>query len=222
MECFAAVNLTVCGEIEDGHTAFRYLLEELADHYAQADYLDSILKQKSEVVKLLNQKLTQVGVDIDGLEKQITATSKRETSQAIDSSTSSETDVTSCPGVGQIKFSFDSQNYDIDSYCQNLASENANCADVEVPLNVSDRDLWDVHSCSVDSELRSFNKYEDFKNLMNSIPVKVTASLLKVKVERPWFDPSIFEKSDFYTMVIAYILNPLQVIFPSPPKFCSM
>ncbi len=75
-----------------------------------------------------------------------------------------DADVISCPGVGQIKFSFDSHSYNIEKYCQNPTND---CVDVEVPRNTitSNRNLWDVHSCSVDSELSTFNMYDGFKTL---------------------------------------------------------
>ena len=201
VECFAAVNLTICGEIENGHAAFRYLLEELAEHYAQAEYLDSILKKTPQVIEVLNEQLTVVNSAISNLDREIAVASKQEVTEAIDSSTSGSADITSCPGVGQIRFMFDSQSYNVESYCNGPIENRMNCTYVEVPLNVSSRNLWDVHSCSVDTELRTFGTYNDFKKLMNSIPLKVSASLLQVNVHRSWFDPSIFENSDHFTMV---------------------
>ncbi len=89
VQCFAAVNLTVCGEIENGHAAFRYLLEELAEHYDQANYLDSILKKTPKIIEVLNRQINQVNVDIKNLERQIATVSRSEMAEAIDSSTSS-------------------------------------------------------------------------------------------------------------------------------------
>lgn len=203
LECFTRVNLTVCGEIIDGHTAFRSLLEELAEHFMQSEYLTSILNRKNEVLKVIQDKLSEVVSEIKILDSQIAKREREETSEAIESSTSSSSESTSCPGVGQIKFTFDSHSINSDEYCQERATDTdlIDCIDVEVPANATSRDLWNVNSCTVDSELRSFNVLDPFIKLMNSIPVKISASLLKVDVHRPWFDTSLFENADHFTMV---------------------
>lgn len=205
LECFTRVNLTVCGEIIDGHVAFRSLLEELAEHFMQSEYLTSILNRKSEVLKVIQDKLSEVASDIKVLDSQIAKKERKEAAEAIESSTSITSESTSCPGVGQIKFTFDSQSINSDEYCQQQGTEadQVDCIDIEVPSNATSKDLWNVKSCTVDSELRSFNVLETFVKLMNSIPVKVSASLLKVNVHRPWFDPSLLENADHFTMVSA-------------------
>ena len=194
----------MCAEIIDGHTAFRSLLEELAEHIMQSEYLKSILDRKTQVLEIIQEKLSEVNSDVRVLDVQISKRERGEASEAIDASTSSSSDATSCPGVGQIKFTFDSQHVNSEEYCQEHADTDANqmdCIDVEVPANATSRDLWNVNSCTVDSELKSFEVFESFVELMNSVPVKITASLLKVDVHRPWFDPSLFEDSTHYTMV---------------------
>ena len=195
VECFTRVNLTVCGEISDGQNAFRYLLEELAEHYAHAEYLKSILNSAPEVIAVIQQEINQVKQDINILDADITVATKVETKETIDSSTANDAETASCPEVGQIKFTFNSQSYD---YCQN---DIADCIDLEIPANVSLRNLWNVRSCSIDSELIAFGRYDDFTELMNSIPLRITASLLKVDVHRTWFDPSVFESDSHFMMV---------------------
>lgn len=202
LECFTRVNLTVCAEIIDGHTAFRLLLEELAEHFMQSEYLKSILERKTQVLQIIQEKLSEVNSEIKILELQILKREKEEASESIDSSTSSNNnEATSCPGVGQIKFTFNSETINSEEYCQEHADTAIDCIDVEVPANATSRDLWNVNSCTVDSELKSFQVFDSFVKLMNSIPVKVTASLLKVDVHRPWFDPSLFEDANHFTMV---------------------
>lgn len=198
VECFTRVNLTVCEEIINGHAAFRLLLQQLAEHFAQAEYLQSILNGRPQVLQVIRQKLLEVNSQLTVLEAEINRTALVEAEEAIDLSTSSDAiEVTSCPGVGRIKFAFDSRKQSSD--CQE--DTESNCIDVAIPLNATNRDLWNVRSCSVDSELNSFRTLSSFVNLMNTIHVKITASLQKVKVHRTWFDDSIFEDDKHYTMV---------------------
>lgn len=204
LECFTRVNLTVCAEIIDGHTAFRSLLEELAEHFMQSEYLKSILERKTQVLEIIQEKLSKANSKIKILELQILKREKEEASDAIDASTSTNNEATSCPGVGQIRFTFDSQSIDSEEYCRehtDTTIDQVDCIDVEVPANATNRDLWNVNSCTVDNELKSFQVFDSFVEVMNSIPVKVTASLLKVDVHRPWFDPSLFEDANHFTMV---------------------
>lgn len=206
LECFTRVNLTVCAEIIDGHVAFRSLLEELAEHFMQSEYLNSILKRKTQVLQVIQDKLSEVNSEIKILESQNSKREREEAAEAIDSSTSSNNEATSCPaGVGQIKFTFDSQSINSQEYCQEQSQDTninqVDCIDLEVPANATSKDLWNVNSCTVDSELKSFKVLDSFVTLMNSIPVKITASLLKVDVHRPWFDSSLFENADHFTMV---------------------
>lgn len=200
LECFTRVNLTVCAEIIDGHTAFQSLLQELAEHFMQSEYLSSILNRKTQVLQIIQDQLTTVNSKIKVLDSQISKRERVEAAEAIDASMSIDNEATSCPGVGQIKFTFDSQTVSSEEYCEELHS-GIDCIDVEVPANATNRDLWNVNSCTVDSALKSFKVFESFLQLMNSIPVKITASLLKVDVHRSWFDAAMFENADHFTMV---------------------
>ena len=207
VDCFTRINLTVCGEIIDGHTAFRSLLQEIAEHFEKAEYLESILIGRNRSIEVIRQKLTTVTRELRIIENQITAADKKETEEAIDSSTSSNTDVMSCPALGQVRFIFDSRSINTNQNCQrgeNSPAEDS-CIDFEVPANATSKDLWNVHSCAVDSELKSLGLYNNFTKLMNSAPVKITASLLRVNVHRPWFDASIFEDTEHYKMASSYV-----------------
>ena len=88
LECFTRVNLTVCADIIDGHTAFQSLLQELAEHFMQSEYLKSILNRKSEVLEIIKNKLTEVKNELKILDTQISKRERKEASEAIDSSTS--------------------------------------------------------------------------------------------------------------------------------------
>ncbi len=199
VDCFTRINLTVCEDIIEGHAAFRYVLQEVAEHFAQAEYLQSILYGREDTIKIIQRKLSTLASDLRVIDNRINTAEDEERSDSIDAGISSFGDTTSCPGVSQIKFSFDSRK-NLDGYCPEETNTD-NCIDIEVPVNATDKNLWDVHSCAVDNELKSSLLYEEFVNLMNISPFKITASLLKVNIERPWFDPSIFEDEEHYTMV---------------------
>ena len=199
VECFTRVNLTVCGEIIDGHAAFREILQEITEHFEQAEYLESILRGRENTLPVLNEKLSKVKQDLQSVSSEIVNANRREIAEDIDASTSSDYEAASCPALGQIKFTFDSQLKVAEIQQQCL--RNLNCLDFRVPVNATLRSLWDVHSCTVDSELDAFNQSQNFTSLMNSVPVKVTASLQKVEVKRSWLDMDIFRETKHFTMV---------------------
>ena len=201
VECFTRVNLTVCADIINGHTAFRFLLQEVSEHFAQAEYLKSILEGRSDSVQEIERKLSKIFSDLITINAQITKAGKAETAESIDATTSTDTNVIGCPGAKQLKFAFDSRQVDTDLHCQESGNGTRNCIDIEVPINATSTNLWNIHSCPVDSELKSFKVFDNFTKLMNSVPVKISASLLKVTVNRRWFDRSIFENVDHFTMV---------------------
>ena len=207
VECFTKVNLSVCETIIEGHAAFKSLLLELGEHFAQAEYLESILNGRPQVLQVIQQKLSEVESDIKLLDLQIKRAETAEASEHIEASTSIDPHTGSCPGVGQIKFTFNSHDFDSAEHCQEDPETGTDaCVDIAIPVNATDRNLWDMHSCFVDGDLKTFGAYDRFLRMMNSVPVKLTASLLKVNVHRPWFDISIFEDSDHFTMV-SYIAS---------------
>ena len=200
VECFTRVNLTVCGEIIDGHAAFREILQEITEHFEQAEYLESILRGRENTLPVLNEKLSKVKQDLQSVSSEIVNADRREIAEDIDASTSSDYEVASCPALGQIKFTFDSQ-LKVAEIQQQCPSQKPKCLDFRVPVNATLRSLWDVHSCTVDSELDAFNQFRNFTFLMNSVPVKFTASLQKVEVKRSWLDMDIFRETKHFTMV---------------------
>lgn len=215
VECFTRVNLTVCGDIIGGHTAFRSLLVDISEHYAQAEYLKAILQGKSSAISTIREKLVDIFSELQRIQAMINHAEKTETAESVDMSTSSDADVSSCPDQGQIKFAFDSRTVNSDEYCEDeeyfeegeegegegSGDMIKECVDVEVPANSTERNIWDVHSCPIESELSSFRLLHNFTQLVNSVPIKIFASLQKVKVHRPWFQPSIFEDSEHFTIV---------------------
>ncbi len=219
VDCFAKVNLTVCGNIIDSHTAFRLLLDGVAEHYEQAAYLESILNRREETISVLRQKLNEVAVSIKDLNKRILQAQDAETGELIDLSTGRLVDKTSsatCIEAGKIQFTYQSSQEPIDtSKCfeeiQNDESKKY-CADVRVPLNAAQSPLWSVHSCSVDHDLEAFdNLLSEFHHVMNTIDTEITASLHRVDVHRPWLDEKIFQDLDHYTMVKTHAFIPITI-----------
>jgi len=203
VECFTKVDLTTCGDIVGGHTAFSNLLEDVADHHAQAEYLQSILLGRSNAIRVINQKLLDVASQLSALETMIDAKEESEMAQSLEVGTNDGIDISSCPESGLIKFIFDARSVDTD-FCQEeefLDDEEVECVDFELPVNASDKSLWNVHSCSIESKLQSFGLLENFTRMMNSVPIKISASLQKVEVHRSWFQPGIFEDSEHFTIV---------------------
>ena len=216
VECFAKVNLTACGDIISSHTAFRLLLDDVAEHFEQAAYLESILNGRSESIDVLQQKLSEVSAKIKFLDTRISAAEKAETSETIDlSTTNKKSDISAsvtCAEAGKIQFAFDSEeatassslcSEDEDSQSTDEGNEDKKyCSDVRVPLNATQDPLWHASSCAVDSDLQALdNLMKNFTETMNSIQTKITASLYKVKVKRPWLDDDIFKDWDHFTMV---------------------
>jgi len=121
--------------------------------------------------------------DLQSITSEIVNSDRREIAEDIDASTSSDHEMASCPALGQIKFTFDSR--------LKAAGIEEQCL----------RRLWDVHSCTMDSELDAFRQHEKFISLMNSVSGKVTASLQKVDVKQSWLDMEIPRKTQHFTMV---------------------
>ena len=210
VECFAKVNLTVCGDIINTHTAFKLLLDDVAEHYEQAAYLESILNGRAEALSVLQRKLNEVAGSIKNLDKQISAADDGETSELIDLATGKQVNhlaSTTCMEAGKIQFSFHTSLSEVDgSVCSNIepGSKNSSqyCSDVRIPLNATQTPLWSVHSCAIDDDLEAFDdKLSNFHADMNSIETEITASLQRVDIKRPWLDQNIFSDSDHYTMV---------------------
>ena len=215
VDCFAKVNLTVCGEIINTHTAFKLLLDDVAEHYEQAAYLESILNGRSEVLSVLQKKLSEVANSIKNLDKQISTAEDQETSQIIDLTTGKQVDhlaSTTCMEAGKIQYSFRTVLAEVESACSTAeaGSKNSNpyCTDVRIPLNATQSPLWSVHSCAIDEDLEAFdNLLSTFHAEMNSIEAEITASLQRVDIVRPWLDQNILLDSNHYTMVSATLHN---------------
>ena len=206
VQCFTRVNLTVCGEIINGHTAFRHLLQEIAEHYNQVNYLESLVNGRTENIQTLRQKISEVESDLKLLEIKFNAAKLQEGRELAEDLTSITMDAISCPENGKIHFMFDSQNPQFDSSMCTEEDEankfqNEYCHDSRVPINTTMRPLWNLNSCTVDNELMKFNVKQNFSLLMNSAPAKLRVTLSKVNIQRPWLDTTILKDSRHYTIV---------------------
>ena len=196
VECFTKINLTACGEIKNGHTAFHSILEEITEHFEQAEYLESVLNGRENTLPVLRSKLNTISNELKNLDSKISIAEKREVAEEIEVSTSSDFESASCPALGQIKFTFDSE-----ACCQVIDCPSNECFDSRVPVNATTTLMWNVQSCAVDNELKALNQFDSFTEVMNSAAVKFTASLQKVKIKRSWMDVDMLEQTDHYTMV---------------------
>lgn len=209
IECFTSVNASACDMIVNGHTAFKRILDKIAEHFEQASYLQSLLESREESILVIDQKLQSTATRIIALDAKIKAAELKQIEVDIDLSSNNNIEARSCPEQGNIHFTFDTSYVKLDSsvcsdmsYAANEGSvELPYCRDERVPVNVSQFMLWNVESCSVDNQLHAYGLYKNFTQIMNSSPAKVTASLSKVDIHRPWFDENIFRDWEHFTMV---------------------
>ena len=208
IECFTSVNASACNVIVNGHTAFKLILDEIAEHFEQAGYLQSLLNSREDSISVINRKLQNSATQINVLDAKIKQAELTQIEKDIDLSSNNNIETKSCPSEGSIHFTFDSKNTLADSYtCGDSSGSESdedslpNCMDERIPVDVSKVKVWNVVSCSVDHQLRAFGLYDSFIQLMNSAPAKVTASLSKVDIRRHWFDETIFRDGQHFTMV---------------------
>ena len=209
IECFTSVNISACDVIVNGQAAFERVLDKITEYFEQASYLQSLLKSREDSVIIVNKKLQNSAVQIEALDAKIQAAKLQQIEKDIDMASYNNIETKSCPSDGKVLFTFDSSNVMIDSSaCSDIVrsqqlegEEHPYCADERVPVNISESILWSVASCSVDNQLHDFGLYSNFTRLMNSAPAKVTASLSKVDIHRPWFDDNIFKHWEHFTMV---------------------
>ena len=205
VECFAKVNLTICADIFNTHTAFKLLLNDIAEYYEQAAYLESILNGRDEALSVLLQKLSEIATGIKSLDNQISTAEDAETSGIIDLATGRQADPlasTTCVEAGKIQFSYHTSSETDELTCSSDTNSSQYCSDVRVPLNATQSPLWSVHSCAIDDDLAPFDEIlPKFHTVMNTIETEITASLQRVDIVRPWLDQNILLDSNHYTMV---------------------
>ena len=208
IECFTSVNASACELIVNGHTAFKQILDKIAEHFEQASYLQSLLNRRNESLSVIDQKLQSTATQIKVLDSKIKTAELKQIQKDMDLSSNNNIETRSCPEEGNIHFTFDTENTVLDSYlCNDDVAEDGKgenlpyCRDERVPVNVSQSMLWNVASCSVDNQLNAFGLHDNFIRLMNLAQAKITASLSKVDIHRPWFDETIFRDWEHFTLV---------------------
>ena len=194
IDCFTKVNVSACSEINSGYTGFRYTLDQIAEHFAQVDFLESLLYDKTSNIELIDEKLEEVTSKLKVITAKIATAELIEQEESLDISISHSTPQgSSCYDCGAVKFSFTSESV---TYGCESGEEDCN-NDITASSSALQKSLWNIRSCSVDNELKSFNLYESFVSHMNTARFNITASLKKVVVDRPWFDVTLFKQAGF-------------------------
>ena len=197
LECFTNVNSSSCADVNGRYTNFRFTLDQIAEHFAQVNYLETILYGNLNNSQLIDETLEEVASNLTVIDAKIAVAKVVEQEETLDISTDHSVPLgTSCSEYGHVQFSFSSP-----ATTGDCAVDSDECKYQMVPSNVLDKGLWNVQSCSVDDELKSFYLYDSFVAQMNNAAFNVTASLRKVVVERPWFDANLFEEARHYKMV---------------------
>ena len=197
--CFTGASSDACSAINNGYTGFRYALDQIAEHFAQVDYLESVLTASSSdgYYDIIDSKLAIIASNLTVLDSKIAMAEQKEQKQALDISTSHSTPtLNTCADCDAVKFTFNSET--VQGGCGNGT---ISCDYHMVPLDALNRNMWDIRSCAVDNELKSFGLYNGFVEQMHGTEFYVTVSLKKVVVNRPWFDVNLFKDKDKYKMV---------------------
>ena len=213
IECFTSVNASACELIISGHTAFKQILDKIAEHFEQANYLQSLLNRRNESLSVIDQKLLNTASQIKVLDANIRTAELRQIEMDMDLSSNNNIETRSCPEKDKIHFTFNTEDTAPHSYVCNDATEPEQdkqdgkgenlpyCSDDRIPVDISQSMLWNLASCSVDNQLQAFGLYDNFTKLMNFAQAKVTASLSKVEIHRTWFDETIFGDWEHFTLV---------------------
>jgi hypothetical protein len=210
IECFTQVNASACEIITSGETAFKFIVDKIAEHYEQAAYLQAILNSRNESIIVIGDKMDEITRDIDALNSRIEIAERERIDKDTEVVANTNFDVKSCPTAwGKTLFTYESDHTVLDTVtCSGkVALDVGNntmvpyCLDEKVPVNTSERLLWNLASCSVDLQTKAFHRYKDFIILMNTSPSKVSAALTKVKIKRAWFDEAIFRDWEHFTLV---------------------
>ena len=210
IECFTQVNASACGIITSGENAFKFILDRMAEHYEQADYLESVLKSRNESIIVLGEKLNDIARQITLLDSMIDKAERKKIEMDADVAAKENFETKSCPTAwGKTLYTYESEHTVLDDVtCSGKVAVDVGnntmvpyCLDERIPVNTSKRSLWNLCSCSVDYHTKGFGRYDNFVSLMNTAPSKVSATLTKVDVKRAWFDEAIFEDWEHFSLV---------------------
>ena len=193
ISCFMKLDIAACQNISDGRSAFHFLLQEVAERYAQVEYLNSILNRRRKFISILQDRVSELNAQKKAVQHQLDKTETSELSETI----SVQEQAKCSTEEGRVQLDFKTEEVLIDSDCvRRQESDGIYCNDdFLLPANVTHRELWHLESCTVDSELRAFGLLKNFTEALNGAHTQITASLLKVDILRPWFDITVFEDS---------------------------
>ena len=215
IECFTQVNANACKIITSGENAFKYILDKMAEHYEQAEYLESILKSRNLSIIVIGQKLIDIQRQISVLISMIDKAERDNIERNADLTARENFEVKGCPVTwGKTLYTYESDKTILDdATCSGkLAVDIGNdtmvpyCLDWRVPIDSTKRLLWNLVSCSVDHHAKGFGRYNDFVLLMNTAKSKISATLTKVDIQRTWFDEAIFRNWEHFSLVSIKIL----------------
>ena len=208
-DCYTGTNVSACDAMNSQYTNFRFTLDRMTDHYAQVEYLRSAIYSEPIDIDVIDRRLAKLSTQIRSLEAQIQASDFAEREKELELRTSHVVPTT-CTDPEHTRFTFDSKTADSNYDCSNFIPVGSSYW--MVPPQVLTRNVWDVRSCEVDDELRSYivpdafssqdkNLYDEFKKEIDNADFNITASLTKVRIERPWFDLHLFTEPNKYDMV---------------------
>ena len=215
IECFTQVNASACKIITTGENAFKFILDKMAEHYEQAEYLESVLNSRNQSIIVLGQKLDDIQGQINVLVSMIDKAERNRIERDADLTTRENFEAKSCPTAwGKTLYTYESDSTILDDVtCSGkVAVDIGNntmvpyCLDERIPIDSSRRLLWNLVSCSVDYHAKGFGRYNDFVSLMNTAKSKISATLTKVDIRRMWFDEAIFRNWEYFSFVSVKIL----------------
>jgi hypothetical protein len=216
VECFTQVNASACKIISTGENAFKFILDKMAEHYEQAEYLDSVLKGRNLSIIVISEKLIDIQRQISALISMIDRADRDNIERNTDLTSRENFEVKSCPITwGKTLYTYESDNTILDDVtCSGkLTFDIGNntmvpyCLDGRIPIDSTKRLLWNLVSCSVDHHAKGFGRYNDFLSLMNTAKSKISATLTKVDIQRTWFDEAIFRNWEYFSLVSIKILT---------------
>ena len=221
IECFTQVNASACAIITSGETAFKFIIDKIAEHYEQAAFLEAILNSRNESIIVIGDKLDEIERQMDVLDSKIEKAERERIDKDADLAANANFDVKSCPtSWGKTLYTYESEHTVLDdTTCSGKVAVDVGnntmipyCLDERIPVNTSERLLWNLASCSVDLQTKAFGRYDDFITLMNTVPSKISASLTKVNIKRAWFDEAIFRDWEHFTVVSMKFVDILNCI----------
>lgn len=185
----AQITTSECEAYENGLSETKSAILSHAELYAcyrDVDYqINQTKSSYQKVIDQIDRENIQLQLELERSAIKLTSLARqtgRGTSQSVDSQ--------------WLAFEFDSKTTAIDGIAfQQFSSTAANYG-----ANVA---LWSVKSTQAGSDRNGVR----FRRAMNRARVKIKGELLHVKINRPWFKPSLFENTDLIFRVSAKLAH---------------